>query len=874
MSELSTRYQANEIEQQWYNHWESKGYFRSKPDQREPFTIVIPPPNVTGMLHMGHMLNNTIQDILIRKARMEGKNACWVPGTDHASIATEAKVVRMLRERGIKKADLSREQFLEYAWEWKNKYGGIILQQLRKLGASCDWDRTRFTMEPKLSAAVIKVFVDLYHKGKIYRGLRMINWDPEARTVLSNEEVIYSNEQSKLYKVRYQIAESNEWITIATTRPETILGDTAIAVHPSDERYQHLHGKQAIVPLIGRQIPIIADTYVTMDFGSGALKVTPAHDVNDYEIGLRHGLQVIDILNDNGTLSPAAQLFVGLDRFEARKQILLQLQETQHLVAAEDYLNNVGRSERTQAVIEPKLSLQWYVDMKKLAAPALDAVMDGTVTFAPEKFKNVYNHWMSNIREWCISRQLWWGQRVPAYYYQNEVFVAETPEQALQQAQQKFGNHIQLEHLRQDDDVLDTWFSSWLWPISVFDGFESDEELKYYYPTNVLVTGWDIIFLWVARMIMAGYEWQGKRPFQAVYFTGMVRDKQRRKMSKQLGNSPDPLHLIEQYGADAVRYGLMSSSPAGGDLLYDEKLVEHGRNFANKLWNATRLVKGWTPDPNLPTPDVNKVAIQWFEHKLNQTVTSINADIENFRLSEALVTLYSFIWDDFCAWYLEMVKPDFGAPLDAYTHRHTLHFFTKLMTTLHPFMPFVTEEIWHQLQPNTDKDCMMSTWHVPTSFDLAYIEKIDWAKDVIAKIRDIRNRNGISPKEVLPLFVEPSPRSQDWLTLEGLQAMLIKMANLSAITLQNTNQPNATTFMAFTEKCSTIVNKTLDKDEMRQTLTKELEQARSFVASVQAKLNNERFVSGAPAETVERERKKLADGNARIKALEESIAQL
>ncbi|MEO5906534.1 MAG: valine--tRNA ligase, partial [Saprospiraceae bacterium] len=697
MEELSKRYSPADIEDKWYQHWMKAGHFKSVPDERAAYSIVIPPPNVTGQLHMGHILNNTIQDTLIRRARQEGKNACWVPGTDHASIATEAKVVNLLREKGIKKSDLRREEFLSHAWEWKEKYGGIILHQLRRLGASCDWDRTAFTMDVIRSEAVIDIFIDLFRKGKLYRGKRMVNWDPSAQTVLSNEEVLYEEEKTTLYKVRYKISGTeDEWITIATTRPETILGDTAIAVHPDDERYKHLHGAKALVPLINREIPVIADNYVDREFGTGALKVTPAHDVNDYEIGLRHKLDVIDVLNPDGTMSEAAQLYIGLDRDKARKKMFKALTEAEFIISTEDLIHNVGRSERTRVVVEPRLSLQWFVDMKSIAGPALDAVINGEINFYPDNLKNTYRHWMENIRDWCISRQLWWGHQIPAWYLVHDgeelVFVAKDPAEALHKAKNKTGRgELVIEDLRRDEDVLDTWFSSWLWPISVFNGWKDPKELKYYYPTSVLVTGWDIIFLWVARMVMAGYEWVGEKPFHDVYFTGMVRDKQRRKMSKQLGNSPDALELIDQFGADGVRYGIMASAPAGGDILFDEKQCEIGRNFCNKIWNALRLVKSWNVDASLPQDDSRKLAIEWMKSRLSAVHTELRSQYAQYRLSEAVTNLYSFVWDDFCSVFLEIIKPNFGESSDAVSYEATTEVFEEVCKLLHPFMPFITE---------------------------------------------------------------------------------------------------------------------------------------------------------------------------------------
>ncbi len=876
--DISKRYDPKDTEDKWYAHWMDKNYFRSTPDNREPFTIVIPPPNVTGVLHMGHMLNNTIQDILIRKARLEGKNACWVPGTDHASIATEAKVVKLLREKGIKKSDLTREEFLAHAWDWKEKYGGIILQQLQKLGASCDWERTRFTMEDKLSDAVKKVFVDLYKKGKIYRGLRMINWDPEAKTVLSNEEVLYNEENSRLHHVRYQVEGTDEWITIATTRPETILGDSAIAVNPKDERYSHLKGKRAIVPIVNRSVPIIFDRYVDLEFGTGALKVTPAHDTNDYEIGKRHELEVIDILNDDATLNENAQFFIGEDRFKARKLIVAQLKELGNLVSVEDYRNSVGRSERTNSVVEPKLSLQWYADMKSLSEPALENVMNENIKFYPSKFKNTYNHWMSNIREWCISRQLWWGQRIPAYFVGEEVFVAETAEEALQEARTKLGNpNLQLTDLKQDDDVLDTWFSSWLWPISVFDGFESREELDYYYPTNVLVTGPDIIFLWVARMIMAGYEYENKLPFQQVYFTGVVRDKLRRKMSKSLGNSPDALELISNFGADGVRFGMLRCSPAGGDLLFDEKLCEEGRNFSNKFWNALRLIKGLeiidTHDE--AAANASEGAILWFENKTQKVLADIEQLFKEFKLSEALMTIRNFIWDDFCSYYLEMIKPTYGDPIERNVYNKTIELFSGLMTLLHPFMPFITEEIWHLLKDRQPgEDVVVSKWATVSTYDKAVLKDMDLILNIVSSIRDTRNTNQLSPKEALPLYIQKTEKSEALQSKQGLIEILTKLANLSSVEYTDAEIEGSSSFICGTEKFYTKFDKEIDVEAEKAKIMDELKRTQGFLIGVQKKLSNERFVSGAPAQVVEKEQQKLKDSEQRIKILEESLAKL
>ncbi|MBK8855467.1 MAG: valine--tRNA ligase [Saprospiraceae bacterium] len=871
MKERSAKYTPSETEEKWYEHWMKKNYFSSKPDNREPYTIIIPPPNVTGVLHMGHMLNNTIQDVLIRKARQEGKNACWVPGTDHASIATEAKVVKLLREKGIKKSDLTREEFLDHAWAWKEEYGGIILNQLKKLGASCDWDRTAFTMDEVRSSAVLKVFVDLYHKGKLYRGKRMVNWDPEAKTVLSNEEVLYANENSQLYHVKYQIEGSDEFLVIATTRPETIPGDTAIAVHPEDERYFHLHGKKAVVPVIGRKIPIIADEYVDREFGTGALKVTPAHDMNDYEIGKRHNLEVVEIFNEDATMSREATIYLGEDRFVVRKKFVKDLDNAGFLQKAENYQNNVGRSERTNAVVEPRLSLQWYVDMPSIVKPALENVMNDNVSFFPKNQKNIYKHWMENIRDWCISRQLWWGHRIPAWYYQDDIFVAVNEEEALLQARQKYPD-IALQDLRQDEDVLDTWFSSWLWPISVFDGFRNKEEIDYYYPTSVLVTGWDIIFLWVARMIMAGYEWMGEKPFHDVYFTGMVRDKMRRKMSKSLGNSPDALQLIADYGADGVRFGMMSCSPAGGDLLFDEKLCEQGRNFCNKMWNALKLVEGWQTDESKKPSEADQLAFLWLSQKHKELVEEVVKNIDEYRLSEALISIYSFVWTDFCSWYLEIVKPQDGV-VSAETKSNTVTLFKNICTLLHPYMPFITEELWHAL--HEDKafiDCIVSPFPEVGTYDKDLISKVEQAKEIITQVRDSRNKHGIKMREEIPLHIIETERSRALFQLSGWSELVQKMAFLSSLSTTKEDK-DGLVFISGTEKCILGITLQEDSSEMVEEIIKELEYQKGFVTSVLKKLENERFVSGAPAEVVEREKAKLADGKERIKILAEQLKQ-
>ncbi len=913
MSTKSERYNPSEIESKWYEHWMKHNYFHSEPDDREPFTIVIPPPNVTGVLHMGHMLNNTIQDILIRKARLEGKNACWVPGTDHASIATEAKVVKMLREKGIKKGDIGREAFLEHAFEWKDKYGGIILDQLKKLGASCDWERTRFTMEDSMSKAVYKVFVDLYRKGKIYRGLRMTNWDPEAQTVLSNEEVIHGEENAQLIHIRYDFADKpGEGIVIATQRPETIMADVAIAVNPEDERFKDLIGKKVLIPLINRAIPIIGDSYVDLEFGTGALKITPAHDPNDNEIGARHGLEVIDVLTADGKISEAGQILVGQDRFEARKNIKKLLKESGNLIKVEDYRTKIGRSERTNSVVEPRLTLQWFMDMKEFAATALNAVKSGEVTFYPENMWNMFNSWLKeeNVRDWCISRQLWWGQQIPAYYYEDHVFVAETAEAALAEAREKTGNpNLSMDDLKQDEDVVDTWFSSWLWPISVFDGFENTEELKYYYPTNVLVTGWDIMFFWVARMIMSGYEWSGELlgeaqsadggsannkpipPFKDVYFTGMVRDNKRRKMSKSLGNSPDALSLIDNYGADGVRFGMLSSAAAGNDIIFDapfdkasnqvlneSKLCDQGLNFCNKMWNGLRAIKGW-PVVDTPINDdiakINSLATAWFEHRLNQTLQDLEGKFEQYRLSDALITLYSLIWNDFFSWYLEVIKPPYGEAIDRATLDKTLAFYEKLMTVLHPFMPFITEEIWHQLKSREEgEDCVVSTYPKAGNVNATLLSSMDKVKDAVTSIRDIRAKNGVSINEPLALFIEQSERAQSLYSTEGLKELLQKMAKLSKIEFADQEVDGTVAFLSGTENYFIELNIEVDVEAERARIKEEIKYQEGFKSSAEKKLSNERFVSGAPAVVVDKERKKVADADARLAILRDQLDKL
>ncbi|MBK8807116.1 MAG: valine--tRNA ligase [Bacteroidales bacterium] len=847
----------------------------SKPDNRPAYTIVIPPPNVTGVLHMGHMLNNTIQDILIRRARMSGFNACWVPGTDHASIATEAKVVNKLRENGIEKFSLTRDQFLVHAWEWTEKHGGIILEQLKKLGASCDWDRTCFTMDEERSDSVIKVFVDLYNKGLIYRGVRMVNWDPAAKTAVSDEEVNHKEEKSKLYYLRYKIAQStDEWVTIATTRPETILGDTAVCVNPDDSRFAHLRGKSVIVPLINREVPVIFDSYVDMEFGTGCLKITPAHDANDYRIGLDHKLEVIDIFNDNGTLSEKAQLYVGKDRFAVRKEIVSDLEKAGNLVKIEEYTNKVGYSERTNVVIEPKLSAQWFLNMQDITKPALENVMNDMVEFFPKKFKNVYKHWMENIKDWCISRQLWWGHRIPVYYLSNGDFVcAENEQLALELAKKKTGNqNLTLSDLKQDEDVLDTWASSWLWPISVFGGVTNpnNEEINYYYPTNVLVTGHDIIFFWVARMIISGYELRDNFPFKHVYFTGMVRDKLRRKMSKSLGNSPDPLDLIEKYGADGVRVGMLLCSPAGGDLLFDESLTEQGRNFCNKIWNAFRLVKGWEVDTTIKQPESSKLAIAWFNEKLNEIIVRNTEQYEQYRISEVLMNLYKLFWDEFSGWYLEIIKPEYQKPIDAETIASTIDFFEQLMELLHPFMPFITEEIWQYLKPRSQGEsiCVVQAPKADV-FDAQMLNTFEVTKEVIGGLRTIRKEKNIPIRESLQLLVNANDEYSD-----KYNVVVAKLINISSI--QNTSQKveNAASFRVQTSEFYVPLEDLLDKDAEIEKIEQELKYKQGFLDSVDKKLSNEKFVNSAPANVVEVELKKKNDALEAIALLSTRLEQL
>ena len=875
---LSTKYNPSEVESKWYSYWMKKGFFHSEPNsKKEPYCIVIPPPNVTGVLHMGHMLNNTIQDVLIRKARMEGKEACWIPGTDHASIATEAKVVAMLRERGIKKSDITRDEFLKYAWEWKEKYGGIILEQLKKLGASCDWDRTKFTMDPDYYEAVIDVFIDLYEKGNIYRGMRMVNWDPVGKTALSDDEVIHKDVQSKLYYINYAIEGSNEFITIATVRPETIMADTAICVNPADERYKHLKGKKAIIPLISRAIPIIEDDYVAMDFGTGCLKVTPAHDMNDYELGRKHQLEVVDILNEDGTLNAKAKILIGEDRFIARKKIAKLLEENNQLGKVEDYKSSVGFSERTDAVIEPRLSLQWFLKMKQISQPALEHVMNDDIQLIPPKFKNTYSHWMENVRDWCISRQLWWGHRIPAWYdSEGSYVVAKTEEEALKKFSAQ-NPSFKTQRLKQDPDVLDTWFSSWLWPIAVFDttvfkdpANKGNRDLNYYNPTNDLVTAPEILFFWVARMIISGYEYRGKMPFKNVYLTGIVRDKLGRKMSKSLGNSPNPLDLIANFGADAVRAGMLFSSPAGNDLLYDEKLIEQGRNFANKIWNAFRLVKGWSVDSSIPVPEENSLAATWFQSKMDDSLNALSDDFSKFRMSAALLTIYKLIWDDFCSWYLEMIKPEFGKPIDAVTYSKTIEFFETLLKALHPFMPFITEELWHELKERKDNCIIVSSWPKPQATNEPILSEGAIAFDIITEVRNTRNAKGISPKESLKLAVKSGGEE----LIRSFWPIIKKLSNIIEVSSTKDKISNATSFVVKATEFFIPIEGKIDAAKERETILKDLEYHRGFMASVDKKLSNEKFVNSAPPHVIELERKKKADAEMKIKALEESLARI
>ena len=900
---IAPKYDPSIVEEKWYSYWLEKKLFHSEPDTRIPYTVVIPPPNVTGVLHMGHMLNNTIQDVLVRRARMMGKNACWVPGTDHASIATEAKVVNMLKERGIDKRSLTRDEFMKYAWEWKEEHGGIILKQLRKLGASCDWDRTAFTMDPIRYESVIKVFVDLYDKGLIYRGVRMVNWDPKALTAVSDEEVIYKESQSKLYYLRYYIDtpattqfdlkdvtdsegnaipcgikqnEKGYYVIVATTRPETILGDTAVCVHPQDPRYSQMKGMKVVVPGVGRSVAIIMDEYVDREFGTGALKITPAHDINDYNLGMKYNLETIDIFNDNGTLNEKGGKYKDMDRFACRKQIVKDLEELGLIEKIEDYTNKVGHSERTDAVIEPKLSAQWFMKMSNIAKKALEVVEDDTIQFHPAKFKNVYRHWLENIKDWCISRQLWWGQRIPAFYLEvegrTETVVAETKEEAFQKAQQRFGNAISsIDQLRQDEDVLDTWFSSWLWPISLFDGIRNPDnpEIKYYYPTNDLITAPDIIFFWVARMIMAGEEYRDKVPFHHVYFTGIVRDKLGRKMSKSLGNSPDPIKLIEQYGADGVRMGMLLTAPAGNDLPFDESICEQGRNFSNKIWNALRLVKGWEVSEELKQPEECSQAVEWIEQRMACVLEEVERDFDQYRLSEALMATYKLMWDDFCSWYLEIIKPAYQAPIDRETYEATIRIFERLMCMLHPFMPFVTEEVWHTLRERPEEASIM-VQHMPMSvfFDQRMLDGFAKAQETIAGVRNIRNSKGLSPKEALELYIRENEADTRF------DNIIKKVANVSKVEYVSEKVEGAISFMVGTAECFVPMSQNIDKEAELKKLQDELAYTEGFLNSVMKKLSNEKFVNGAPEKVVNIERQKKADAESKIAAIKAQIAML
>ncbi|MEL6668022.1 MAG: valine--tRNA ligase [Bacteroidota bacterium] len=889
-------YSSKDVEHRWYQHWLDHDYFRSVPDDREPYTICMPPPNVTGVLHMGHMLQYTAQDALMRKARLEGKNACWVPGTDHASIATEAKVVKKLRAKGVKKSDLTREEFLQEAFAWKEEYGGIILEQFKLLGAGADWSRTRFTMEPKLSAQVLKAFVKLYESGQLYRGKRMTNWDPEAQTVLSNEEVVYSDENKNLYHVRYQVEGTEEYIVVATSRPETIMADTGLAVHPDDERYAKYHGKKVIVPLVNRPVPIVADTYVDPEFGTGALKITPAHDPNDYEVGQRHGLEVIDILHADGSLNELAQFFVGEDREEARISAVKKLKETGDLLETKQYRTSVGRSERTDAVVEPRLTLQWFLNMEKLAATALAAVKDGEIKFHPSGMFNMYNSWLrpENVRDWCVSRQLWWGQQIPAWYHEGETFVAETAEEALEKARQKTGNSdLQLADLQQDEDVLDTWFSSALWPMSVFDGMLGDTtELEYYYPSTLMVTGWDIMFFWVARMIMFGYEFSegelgadfvnknGKMPFKDVFFTGMVRDEKRRKMTKSLGNSPDAMVLLDRYGADGVRFGMLSSAAAGNDIIFDapidpetkkarneSKLCDQGRRFCNKLFNANRLLQGWSQVDRDPT-EAEQVAADWLEARLSQTIEQVNNAFTDYRLSDAVMSLYKFIWGDFCSLYLEILKPADGE-ISKETYGRTIAAFEQMMTLLHPFMPFITEEIWHQLKERAEgDDCVVSTWPTAEAYDTELLSRFEMLQTLVSGVREVRKSRNLPERDALDLYFRRSATSEALLSAPAFSSIASKLAYLNQLDLAEAQPDNSLAFLVKTEAAYLILDESIDVAAEREKMAAELKRLKGFLMGIEKKLGNERFVAGAPEEVVARERKKQADTREKIGQLE------
>ncbi len=870
--QISEKYNPQETEQKWYNYWLENKYFHSEPNDKPPYTVVIPPPNVTGILHMGHMLNNTIQDVLVRRARMQGFNACWVPGTDHASIATEAKVVAKLKSEGVSKSDITREEFLKHAWDWTDKYGGTILEQLKKLGCSCDWDRTRFTMEPKLSQQVIKSFVDLYNKGLIYRGYRMVNWDPEAKTNISDEEVIFKEQNGKLYFLKYAVEGSEEFLSVATTRPETIFGDTAICINPNDERYAHLKGKKVIVPIVNRVIPVIEDEYVDIEFGTGALKITPAHDVNDYEIGQKHNLQMIDALDDDGNLNDYGLHYAGKNRFDVRKQIAKELEEKGLLLKAEDYVNKVGTSERTGAVIEPKVSVQWFLKMSEIAKPALDVVMDDEVKFYPEKFKNTYKYWMENIRDWNISRQLWWGQQIPAYYYgdgENDFVVAETIEEALELAKQKTGNdQLAAGNLKQDEDALDTWFSSWLWPMSVFDGLLDPEnkDINYYYPTSDLVTGPDIIFFWVARMIMAGLEYRKEVPFKNVYFTGIVRDKQRRKMSKSLGNSPDPLELMDKYGADGVRVGILLSSAAGNDLLFDEDLMLQGRNFMTKIWNAFRLINMWNHEDKSAN-DTEKQTIEWFENKLVKTIAEIDDQFEKFRISDALHLIYKLIWDDFCGSYLEAIKPNYGEGISKEVYHKTIELFEELMKLLHPFMPFLTEELWQTISERSMEEALIVAQQKKAgAFDEMIIKNFETASELISGVRNYRQTKGISPRETAEIYTNATEFANE--------AVIRKLANVSEIHFGTKTDKPSFTFLVGATEISIPLSENLDLEEEKKKTEEEVKYLKGFLVSVDKKLSNEKFVANAKPEIVEVERKKQKDAMDKIAILEEKLKSL
>lgn len=871
--QIADKYNPQETEQKWYDFWLENKFFHSEPDDRPPYTIVIPPPNVTGILHMGHMLNNTIQDVLVRRARMQGFNACWVPGTDHASIATEAKVVAKLKAEGINKKDITREEFLKHAWEWTDKYGGTILEQLKKLGCSCDWDRTRFTLEDNLSKSVIKVFVDLYNKGLIYRGYKVVNWDPEAQTNISDEEVIFKEQNGKLFYLKYKIEGTEDFLTVATTRPETIFGDVAVCVNPNDERYQHLKGKNVIVPIVNRVIPIIEDDYVDIEFGTGALKITPAHDINDYEIGQRHNLPIIDSMDNDAVLNEHGMHYQGMGRFTVRKEIAKELEKNELLLKAEDYVNKVGTSERTGAVIEPKISVQWFLKMSEMSKPALDVVMDDTIKFHPEKFKNTYRHWMENVHDWNVSRQLWWGQQIPAFYYgtgENDFVVAENIDDAVKLAQEKTSNfQLQASDLKQDEDALDTWFSSWLWPLSVFEGILDPEnkDINYYYPTSDLVTGPDIIFFWVARMIMAGLEYRKDVPFKNVYFTGIVRDKQRRKMSKQLGNSPDPIDLIEKYGADGVRVGSLLSSAAGNDLLFDEDLMSQGRNFATKIWNAYKLIQGWKRNENIKAKEFDKQTINWFGEQLNKTIGEIEDQFSKFRISDALHLVYKLIWDDFCAWYLEAIKPNFGEAISEEVYQKTIAYFEELMKLLHPFMPFLSEELWQNISERSISEALVIAQQKKSEpYNEDKIKDFDFAKEVISGVRNYRQSKGISPRETVEVFTNVSELAN--------AEVIRKLANISEINFnQKTDKPSFT-FLVGANEFSIPLSENLDLGEEKEKTEEEIKYLKGFLISVDKKLSNEKFVANAKPEVVEIERKKQKDAQDKIALLEEKLKSL